>query len=51
MRDTVVSIILTQVPIAIGCLWVAIEMRAVRRAFERIAAAAERLAEREAPRG
>lgn len=37
MRDTVWSIVLTQTPIAIACLLVALEMRGIRRALERIA--------------
>ena len=37
MRDTVIAIILTQVPIAIGCIWVAYEMRGIRKALARIA--------------
>ncbi len=37
MRDTVWAILLTQVPIAIGCLWVAWEVRGIRRAVERLA--------------
>ena len=44
MRDTVISIILTQAPIAFACLWVAWEMRAIRRSMERIARAASKLA-------
>jgi hypothetical protein len=43
VRDTVWSIILTQTPIAVACLWVAWELRAIRNALERISAAAERL--------
>ena len=34
MRDTVWAIILTQTPIAIACLWVAVEMRGIRRSLE-----------------
>lgn len=37
MRDTVWAILLTQVPIAIGCVWVAWEVRGIRRAVERLA--------------
>lgn len=44
MRDTVVSIILTQAPIAVACLWVAWEMRAIRKSMDRIAKAAGKLA-------
>lgn len=36
MRDTVWSIVLTQTPIALACLVVALEMRGIRRALERI---------------
>ncbi|MFO0552297.1 MAG: hypothetical protein U0271_28175 [Polyangiaceae bacterium] len=43
MRDTVWSIVLTQVPIAIACFLVARELRAVRSALDRIAAAVERI--------
>jgi hypothetical protein len=42
MRDTVWSIVLTQVPIAIGCLWVAWELHRIRRALERIGDAVSR---------
>ena len=41
MRDTVWSIILTQTPIAVACLWVAFELRGIRRALERAAALLE----------
>jgi hypothetical protein len=41
MRDTVWSILLTQTPIALACLWVAWEVRGIRRALERIGAALE----------
>lgn len=34
MRDTVWAIILTQAPIAIACIWVAVEMRGIRRSLE-----------------
>ena len=44
MRDTVWAILLTQTPIAIACLWVAWEMRGVRRAMVRLGRATERLA-------
>jgi hypothetical protein len=43
LRDTVWSIIFTQTPIAIACLWVAWELRGIRGALTRIAAAAEEL--------
>lgn len=43
MRDTVWSIVLTQVPIAVACFLVARELRAVRSALERIASAVERI--------
>ncbi len=45
MRDTVWSIVLTQTPIAIACLWAAWELRGIRGALNRIAAAAEKLRE------
>jgi hypothetical protein len=47
MRDTVWVILLTQTPIAIACLWVALELRAIRRALERIADAARRMDEKD----
>ena len=37
MRDTVWSIILTQAPIAVACLWVAYELHRIRKAVERVA--------------
>lgn len=40
MRDTVWSIILTQTPIAVACLWVAWELRGIRQALARVAKAA-----------
>ena len=43
MRDTVWVILLTQTPIALACLWVAFELRAIRRALDRIASAARDL--------
>lgn len=43
MSDTVWSIILTQTPIAIACLWVAWELRGIRAALLRIAAQVDRL--------
>lgn len=49
MRDTVWSILLTQTPIALACLWVAWEMRGVHRALRDIAGQLRRLADR--PRG
>lgn len=45
MRDTVWSILLTQTPIAIACLWVAWEMRGVHRALREIASLLRRLAD------
>jgi hypothetical protein len=36
MRDTVWSILLTQIPIAVACVWVAWEVRGIRRALQRI---------------
>lgn len=47
MRDTVWSILVTQTPIAVACVWVAWEMRGVRRALERIAAVAAQLGRRD----
>lgn len=47
MRDTVWSILLTQTPIALACLWVAWEMRGVHRALRDIARHLARLADRE----
>lgn len=47
MRDTVWSILLTQTPIALACVWVAWEMRGVHRALRDIAAQLRRLAERD----
>ena len=32
---TPVAVLLTQIPIAIGCVWVAWELRRLRKAFER----------------
>ncbi len=49
MRDTVWSIILTQVPIAVGCLWVAWEIHGIRRALERIGRALADLREDQRP--
>jgi hypothetical protein len=49
MRDTVISIILTQAPIAVGCLWVAWELHKIRRALETIARTAERVSEEQQP--
>lgn len=49
MRDTVWSILLTQTPIALACLWVAWEVRGIRRALEDIAATLKRLRDRQAP--
>ena len=46
MRDTVWSILLTQTPIALACLWVAWEMRGVHRALRDIAAQLRRVADR-----
>ena len=43
MRDTVWSILLPQIPIAIACLWVAIELRGIRKGIESIARSVERL--------
>jgi hypothetical protein len=37
MRDTVLSILITQIPIAIACFWVAFEMRGIRRGIEDLA--------------
>jgi hypothetical protein len=48
MRDTVWAIIFSQTPIALACLWVAWEVRGIRKATERITAAAEILLGREA---
>lgn len=50
MRDTVWSILLTQTPIAIACVWVAWEMRGVHRALKDIASQLRRLADREEKR-
>ena len=47
VRDTVWSILLTQTPIALACVWVAWEMRGVHRALKDIAAQLRRLAERD----
>lgn len=47
MRDTVWSILFTQTPIAVACLWVAWEMRGVHRALRDIAELLRRLSERE----
>ena len=46
MRDTVWSILLTQTPIAVACVWVAWEMRGVRRALGDIAGHLQRIADR-----
>ena len=46
MRDTVWSILLTQTPIAVACVWVAWEMRGVRLALRDIASHLRRLADR-----
>ncbi len=46
MRDTVWAIIFSQTPIALGCLWVAWEVRGIRKATERITVAAEALLRR-----
>lgn len=43
MRDTVWSIVLTQVPIAIACFLVARELRGIKRALEKIAVLTEKL--------
>jgi hypothetical protein len=51
VRDTVWSIVLTQTPIALACVWVAWEMRGIRSALERTATLLERIAERERDRG
>ncbi len=48
MRDTVWSILATQTPIAVACLWVAWEMRGVHRALRDIATQLARLADRDA---
>lgn len=45
MRDTVWSILLTQTPIALACLWVAWEMRGIHRALRDIADHLRRLAD------
>lgn len=47
MRDTVWSIVLTQVPIAIACFLVARELRGIKGALERIAALTEKLGKKE----
>ena len=47
MRDTVWSILLTQTPIALGCLWVAWEVRGIHRALRDIAAHLRRIADRD----
>jgi hypothetical protein len=46
MRDTVWSIVFTQVPIAVACLWVAWELRGAHRALRDIAGHLERLSKR-----
>ena len=46
MRDTVWSILLTQTPIAVACLWVAWEMRGIRTALNRVAKVAEEMREK-----
>lgn len=46
MRDTVWSIVLTQVPIAVACFLVARELGGIRRALEKIAGLGEKLSER-----
>jgi hypothetical protein len=52
MRDTVWSIILTQTPIAVACLWVAWEMRGCHRALRDIARSLARLSDdRKGPDG
>jgi hypothetical protein len=47
MRDTVWSIILTQVPIAVACFLVARELRGIKSALEKIAALTEKLGKRD----
>ncbi|MFI5301277.1 MAG: hypothetical protein ACHREM_24600 [Polyangiales bacterium] len=49
MSDTVWSILLTQTPIAIACLWVAWEMRGIHRALMRIATQVDKLTKPETP--
>lgn len=44
MRDTVWSILLTQTPIALACLWVAWEIRGIHRALRDIADHLRRIA-------
>jgi hypothetical protein len=46
MRDTVWSILLTQTPIALACLWVAWEVRGIHRALRDIATQLRRVADR-----
>ena len=50
MRATVWSILLTQTPIALACVWVAWEMRGVHRALRDIAGHLARLADRQKDR-
>lgn len=47
MRDTVWSIVLTQVPIAVACFLVARELGGIRKALEKIAASTEKLSKRD----
>lgn len=47
MRDTVWSIVLTQVPIAIACFLVARELRGIKTALEKIASLTEKLGKKE----
>jgi hypothetical protein len=34
--ETYMSIFYTQIPIALGCIWMAYEMHMIRKSFERI---------------
>lgn len=51
MRDTVWSILLTQIPIAVACILVAWELRGIRKALAQLADVAKSLRQKnEGPR-